>query len=431
MIVKDTETLPISVNKKLEKLLVGGAVRDMIMGMDPDDRDWLVINQTPQSMLDLGFIRPSKKTKAPVFLHPKDILREEYALPRLDESTGPEYGSFDYKVDDVTVEEDLARRDITINAMALKMDGTLIDPFNGLADITNKTIRAVRQSTFTDDPLRLLRVCRFAARFMFEVDQKTSNTCTIMGKLNMIKFLSKDRIYKEFKKAFKQCAQPSLFIRWLKAFHILDKVAPEIEKLVGVKQVSLHHGEGDAFEHSLLVLDEARNLTKDHRILIAALCHDLGKAETPKEEWPSHHRHEGRGENLLQDLCSRLGVETKTWLYSSKAMKLHMKFHKALEMTAGHVKKLLDDLKVRNRYDVFDAFLVVGQADGKGRIPPDRQTKVKVQFLVDAAKAYNSIKMDVDNDKPLSTRLQMMTKDMVTAIKKVRKNYPKIGDTSN
>lgn len=409
--------------KRIKRLLIGGAVRDILLGLEPKDRDWLVVGQTPESMRALGFEPNGVTISAPVYIHHGDPDREQYALPRTEKSVGNGYHDFIFDTQGVSVEDDLRRRDFTINAMAQREDGSIIDPFGGQADLKEGRLRHIDAEAFQEDPLRVLRACRFAARYTLMLDPELRQLCKNMVKQDMLAAIPAERIYQEFKKALVECHRPSLFFRFLVELGALEKVAPELAMLVGIPQPELHHQEGDVFNHSLLVLNQARRLTKDTSVLMAALCHDLGKAMTPPDQWPHHHDHENLGENLMSSLASRLKMDSRTLQYCKLAMKQHMLFHRILELSPGRVVKLFGDLRVIHGRELLNVFLILGDADALGRIPMDQSGWYKSKYLNHLADAYGAIRMRDSEGRSLEVKKAVLVQDRVNAIKHAMKTF--------
>ncbi|HLA75493.1 MAG TPA: multifunctional CCA addition/repair protein, partial [Gammaproteobacteria bacterium] len=272
----------------MEIYQVGGSIRDALLGLPVKDRDWVVVGATPAEMEARGF----KLVGAdfPVFLHPQ--THEEYALARTERKTAPGYKGFHvYAAPDVTLSDDLQRRDLTINAIAQDEDGTLIDPFNGVADLHNKILRHVSPA-FAEDPVRILRVARFSARFTnFHIADETKLLMREMVASGEVDALVPERVWAELERALGE-TRPSRFFEVLRECSAQARLFPELESLYGVPQPAKYHPEIDTGVHVMLVLDQATRLSNDTRVRFAALLHDLGKGTTPKELWPSHHGHE-------------------------------------------------------------------------------------------------------------------------------------------
>ncbi len=345
--------------------LVGGAVRDQLLGLIPQDRDWVVVGATPEEMLARGF-RPVGKD-FPVFLHPE--TNEEYALARTERKTAPGYHGFHFHAaPDVTLEEDLRRRDLTINAMAMDGDGTLIDPYGGQEDLRLGRLRHVSEA-FAEDPVRILRVARYAARYGhwgFRVAHGTNRLMRAMVDNGEVDALVPERVWQELERALGE-PTPSRFIEVLRGCGALARVLPELDRLFGVPQPRHWHPEEDTGAHVLLVVDQAARLTPDTRVRFAALVHDLGKGTTPREEWPRHIAHEERGVRLVEQLCARLRVPNEHRELALLVTRWHGHYHRALEMRAATLLKTLEAIDVFRRPERLDQYLLACEADARGR----------------------------------------------------------------
>lgn len=343
--------------------LVGGSVRDKLMNRQIHDYDYCVTGLTKESFLCLFPDAFLDGRDFPVFRLDVAGTYCEFALARRERKVGIGHQAFDVEAtEDVTIEEDLLRRDITINAMAIALaEDTFLDPYGGESDIQSGTIRAV-SSAFAEDPLRVYRVARFAAKFEFAVESKTQ--LMMRSLLKELITLSSERVFEELKKAL-ACPRPSVFFRCLHEVGVLAVHFPEIAALVGVEQPLKWHPEGDAFEHTMQVVDAAAVLTERLDVRFAALVHDVGKASTPKNKWPSHPGHEAAGVPLVKQLCQRLKVP-KQWSHVALfATEQHMKIHQIEKMKATKVVDLLMGAK-RSQLGV-DGLSIIGLADMRGR----------------------------------------------------------------
>ena len=287
----------------LELYLVGGAVRDHLLGLAAPDRDWLVVGSTPEHMVELGFEPVGKDF--PVFIHKPS--GEEYALARTERKTARGYQGFQFNTSpDISLEEDLQRRDLTINAMAQDVDGELIDPFNGRADIKAGVLRHVSDA-FVEDPVRILRLARFAARFDFSVAPETLSLMQSMVNNGEVDALVPERVWQEMHKAL-LTDRPQNFFKVLRDCGALKRILPEIDALFGIPQTAKYHPEIDTGIHTMMVIEQAVKLSADPLVRFAALVHDLGKAVTPKDILPSHKGHEKGGLPIIKSLCERLRV---------------------------------------------------------------------------------------------------------------------------
>ncbi len=347
---------------KKKVYLVGGAVRDMLLGLPVKERDWVVVGATPEEMIKEGF-RPVGKD-FPVFLHPK--THEEYALARTERKVGPGYKGFVFHAaPDVTLEEDLKRRDLTINAMAMTEGGEIIDPFGGLEDLRRGILRHVSPA-FAEDPLRILRVARFAARFGFEVAQETLALMRGMVEAGEVEALVPERVWKEIERALAE-RLPGRFFEVLRACGALAHLFPEIDRLFGVPQPRRHHPEIDVGIHTLMVLARAAALSDDPRVRFAALCHDLGKGLTPPQEWPRHKGHEERGLALVEGLCRRYRAPNAYRRLALHVARYHGDAHKAFELRPQTFLKILNAIDALHHPERLEQFLAACQADYQGR----------------------------------------------------------------
>lgn len=344
---------------------VGGAVRDKLLGLPVKDHDWVVVGATQQAMLDLGY-RPVGKD-FPVFLHPKS--HEEYALARTERKTAPGYTGFAFHAaPEVTLEEDLCRRDLTINAIAMDSDGTLTDPFNGQQDLRDKVLRHV-SSAFEEDPVRILRLARFYARFAplgFTIAAETMVLMQRMVASGEVDALVSERVWQETQRALGE-QRPSAFFEALRECGALARLFPEIDRLFGVPQTAIHHPEIDTGIHVMMVLEQAALISPEPRVRFAALLHDLGKGTTPQSEWPRHIGHEARSLPLVRQLCERLKTPNDYRDLALLAAKFHTHCHRANELRATTLVDTLQALDAYRRPDRFEEFLLTCLADYRGR----------------------------------------------------------------
>jgi len=349
----------------MDVYLVGGAVRDALLGLPVKDRDWVVVGQTQAAMEAAGF-RPVGRD-FPVFLHPD--THEEHALARTERKSGTGYRGFVVDADpSVTLEEDLARRDLTINAIAQAADGTLIDPFGGRDDIASRTLRHVSEA-FVEDPVRVLRAARFMARLAplgFTLAEETLTLMRRMVDAGEIDHLVPERVWQELDGAL-AAAAPRACFDTLRRSGALHRLLPELDALFGVPQPERHHPEIDAGEHTLLVLQRAAESSEGTDVRFAALCHDLGKGTTPPDEWPSHRGHEERGAALVESLCERLRVPVRTRDLARLCARFHTRAHRVDELRDATLADLLQSLDAQRRPERFERFLQVCAADARGR----------------------------------------------------------------
>lgn len=345
--------------------LVGGAVRDRLLGRPSSDRDHVVVGATPQQLLDLGY----KQVGAdfPVFLHPR--THEEYALARTERKRGHGYHGFEIDAaPTVTLEQDLERRDLRINAIAEDADGRLIDPFGGAADIHDRWLRHVSPA-FAEDPLRVLRVARFAARLAgdgFRVHPDTLQLMREIAASGELAHLVAERVWQETVRALGE-PTPQAYFHVLRECGALAVVFPELDRLFGVPQPPQHHPEIDTGVHTLMVLEQAALLSPEAVVRFAALVHDLGKGETPAEHWPRHRGHEQRSVRLVHALCDRLRAPREFRDLAVRVADDHGRCHRALELRPETMLKLLERLDVWRRPERLERFLLACEADYRGR----------------------------------------------------------------
>ncbi len=347
----------------MKTYIVGGAVRDRLLGLPVADRDFVVVGATPDEMLALGFQPVGKDF--PVFLHPQ--THEEYALARTERKSGHGYKGFKvYAAADVTLEEDLLRRDLTINAMAEDETGALIDPYGGQRDLAARTFRHV-SAAFAEDPVRILRVARFAARFTdFAVAPETNALMQQMVDNGEIDALVPERVWQEIARGLMD-AQPSRMFQVLRDCGALARLFPEIDRLFGVPQPPEHHPEIDTGVHVMLVVDWAARQGFSLPVRFAALTHDLGKGVTPPGLWPRHHDHEARGVDLVRALSERIRVPADCRDLAVAVARDHGTVHRALELRPGTLVELLERLDAFRRPERFEEFLQACECDFRGR----------------------------------------------------------------
>jgi tRNA nucleotidyltransferase (CCA-adding enzyme) len=404
----------------MEIYLVGGAVRDKLLNYPVREKDWVVIGETAESMVKQGY-RPVGKD-FPVFLHPKS--HDEYALARTERKTAPGYKGFTiHASSEVTLEQDLIRRDLTINAIAMSADGQLIDPYGGQCDLKNKIFRHISPA-FAEDPVRILRVARFAARYAylgFTLAEETKALMISMVASGEVDHLVPERVWAELLKALKE-KTPTAFFYTLKDCHALAKIFPEINCLFGVPQPEKYHPEIDTGLHTMLCLEQATRLSDKPEVRFAALVHDLGKSITSKRNWPHHHGHETIGLPILNKLCARLRVPNTYKALATNVMQYHTHCHKAFELKASTITDLLGMLgafKDNNR--LFD-FLLACEADAKGRTGLEQASYPQAEMLKLANHAASSINTDsilnsdLKGDKIGSAIHQLRIKSVTEAI---------------
>ena len=336
---------------------VGGAVRDKILGKIPNDFDFVVVGSNIEQMKQLGFNQVGKDF--PVFLHPDS--KQEYALARKEIKTGNKHTDFEFVfTPDITLKEDLQRRDFTCNAIAFDEEtAEYIDYFGGLNDINNKIIRHINAEHFIEDPLRVLRMCRFAAQLDFDVDSTTLNLCANMVEQDMLKHLSVERIWQEFEKAF-ATGRFYRFIDLMRQIGALIKIMPEVDKLFSVEEYKKYHPEGNTGDHTLSALRFVEN--EPSLVQFAVLVHDVGKGLTPTEELPSHKGHEIKGLDLIKDICKRLKIPNRVRDFAVLSSKLHMKYYYIPDMRVGTLYDLISEL-ITGHISYVEEYIKVCRAD--------------------------------------------------------------------
>jgi tRNA nucleotidyltransferase (CCA-adding enzyme) len=353
------------VTNELNIYKVGGAVRDRLLGLPVKDSDWVVVGATPERMVELGY-RPVGKD-FPVFLHPD--TSDEYALARTERKTAPGYAGFAFHATpEVTLEQDLLRRDLTINAMAEDGAGNIIDPYGGQGDLEARLLRHVSPA-FAEDPVRILRVARFLARFAplgFTIAEETLALMRQMVESGEVDALVPERVWQEMARALAE-PSPQSFIQALRDCGALAVIFPELDRLFGVPQPEEHHPEIDTGVHTLMVLEQATRLSPDPRVRFAALVHDLGKGTTPKQEWPKHINHEERGVPLVEELCERLRAPRDYRELAVITARYHLHFHRAAELRAATLVDLLQQLDAYRKPERFRLWLLACEADARGR----------------------------------------------------------------
>lgn len=345
--------------------LVGGAVRDEQLGVPHRERDWCVVGATPDELIAMGYRQVGKDF--PVFLHPE--TSEEYALARTERKTAPGYHGFAFDFSpEVSIEDDLQRRDLTINAIAKDAEGRLVDPYGGLRDIERRQLRHVSDA-FSEDPVRILRVAKFAARFKslgFSIAPETLDLMRQMVSDGEVDALVPDRVWKETETALRGSSVRT-YIEVLRACGALNVLLPEVDRLFGVPQPAKWHPEIDTGVHLLMVLDQAETMSPDLEVRFAALTHDLGKGNTPRDRLPSHHGHEKRGCRLIREIASRLPVPKASRDLALIVSEYHTQCHRALELRPATILNVLEKTDAFRRPDRFEQFLITCEADARGR----------------------------------------------------------------
>jgi tRNA nucleotidyltransferase (CCA-adding enzyme) len=381
----------------MQVFVVGGAVRDALMGQSVNDRDWVVVGSTPEAMIAQGFVPVGKDF--PVFLHPKS--REEYALARTERKTAR--GSKGFAVQaapDVTLEEDLARRDLTVNAMAVPealahaapsaWTGQILDPYDGERDLKNKVLRHVTNA-FAEDPVRILRVARFAARFAdFTVADETMALMRQMVEDGEVDHLVPERVWQELAKGL-MSEKPSRMFEVLRACGALRVLLPELDRLWGVPQRAEYHPEVDTGVHMMLVMDMAARLNTSLSVRVACLMHDLGKGTTPADVLPRHIGHEGRSVKLLQQVCERLRVPTDCKELAEVVAREHGNIHRSAELGPEALMRLLERCDAIRQAERFALVLQACECDARGRLGFEEAAYTQAGRLLKAQHAALSV----------------------------------------
>jgi tRNA nucleotidyltransferase (CCA-adding enzyme) len=384
----------------MQVYLVGGAVRDRLLGREVRERDWVVVGATPAELERLGYIPVGRDF--PVFLHP--VTKEEHALARLERKVAPGYRGFTTAFSpDVTLEDDLRRRDLTINAMAEDTAGNLIDPHGGLGDLQSRRLRHVSEA-FAEDPVRILRVARFAARYAplgFTVAEETRALMRRMVEAGEAHALVAERVWAETEKALGE-AQPDVFISVLRDCGALKVVYPELDALFGVPQPEKWHPEIDTGVHQLLALREAVKLGGGVAVRFAVLMHDLGKGVTPAEVLPSHHGHEDAGVELVEQLATRLRVPNQLRELAVITARYHTHVHRALELRADTVLRTLEGCDALRRPERFADLLLACEADARGRKGFESRDYPQRAFFATARERAASVVLSEEERQGLS-----------------------------
>jgi len=370
--------------------LVGGAVRDQLLGLTIKDRDYLVVGSSPEQLLAQGYQSVGKDF--PVFLHPK--TKQEYALARTERKQGQGYTGFACSfAPDVTLEQDLLRRDLTINAMAQdEQTGEIFDPYGGQQDIAQRLLRHV-SAAFVEDPLRVLRLARFYARFYplgFIVAPDTKLLLQQLVQQGELQHLTAERVWQETARALQE-ATPAAYFELLQEVGALEVLMPELAKLWGIPNPPKWHPEIDTGIHSMLVLSQAALLSDRLDVRFAALCHDIGKGETPVEHWPSHHGHETLGLPRINELCQRLRVPNDCKELALLASEYHQLIHKARELRPVTVQKLFDGIDLWRKPERLELLLTCCMADLRGRTGFEQADYPQADYLRALAKAARSV----------------------------------------
>ena len=368
--------------------LVGGAVRDQLLGVPWHEHDWVVVGATPEQLVDAGF-RPVGQD-FPVFLHPH--TGDEYALARTERKSGRGYGGFTFHATpEITLEQDLQRRDLTINAMAMDDAGGVIDPYGGQRDLNARLLRHVSPA-FAEDPLRVLRVARFAARYAplgFRVADETLQLMRELAASGELQALTAERTWKEISRALME-TRPDVFIRVLQECGALAELLPEVDCLFGVPQPEAHHPEVDTGEHVLLVLRKAAEMDLPLAARWACLLHDLGKGRTPEQFWPKHHGHETKGLAAVKTVNQRCKAPRECQELALLTCEFHTHCHRALELKPATLLKLFKAFDIYRRPERFEQFIGACEADARGRTGLEQRDYPQADYLRAAAEAARS-----------------------------------------
>ncbi len=373
----------------ITRYLVGGAVRDQLLGLPVKDRDWVVVGATPSQMLDLGF----KQVGAdfPVFLHPES--KEEHALARTERKSGKGYLGFECdSSSSVTLEDDLLRRDLTVNAMARSESGELIDPYDGQHDVAHRLLRHVSPA-FREDPLRVLRVARFAARFAplgFTIAEPTLTLMKTIASEGELEHLSAERVWQETERALSGSC-PWVYFEVLRNCNALAVLMPELDALFGVPQPETYHPEIDCGIHALMSLEQASKLSDSTEVRFASLIHDLGKALSPVETLPKHHGHELKGLKPIKSLCARLKTPKNHRDLALLVSEYHTHIHRATELRSQTVLKVIKACDALRRPERFEQILLCSEADARGRTGFEQKPYPQREFFQQALAAAKSV----------------------------------------
>nr|WP_249220914.1 multifunctional CCA addition/repair protein [Serratia rubidaea] len=369
--------------------MVGGAVRDSLLELPVVDRDWVVVGATPEQLLAQGYQQVGKDF--PVFLNPQ--THEEYALARTERKSGHGYTGFTcYAAPDVTLEEDLLRRDLTINAIAQTTEGELLDPYHGVQDLNARVLRHV-SAAFGEDPLRVLRVARFAARFAhlgFTIAPETAALMRQMADSGELAALTAERVWKETEKAL-QSRSPQVYFQVLRDCHALGVLFPEIDALFGVPAPEKWHPEIDTGIHTLMTLAIAARLSPETDVRFSALCHDLGKGLTPKEYWPHHHGHGPAGVRLVEAMCQRLRVPNPLRDLAKLVAEYHDLIHTVNKLRPETLLKLFDAIDVWRKPQRLEQIILTSEADARGRTGFEEQPYPQGDYLREAYRIASDV----------------------------------------
>ena len=406
----------------MQVYLVGGAVRDHLLGHPYHEKDYVVVGATPEQLLAQGFQPVGKDF--PVFLHPE--TKDEYALARTERKSGHGYHGFEFHTDpSVTLEQDLIRRDLTINAMAMDNDGNVYDPYGGQQDLCNKVLRHVSDA-FVEDPLRVLRIARFAARYHalgFVVAPETLLLMQELAESGELDALTPERVWKETSRALME-AHADVYFETLRACGALKVLFPELDALFGIPQRPEYHPEIDCGVHTMMSLQQACRANYSLDVRFAVLLHDLGKALTPADELPRHIMHEERGIRPVTEVCDRLRVPTNTKQLALAVCKEHLKCHQALSLKPGTLWRLLQRLDVLRRPERVEAFVQACECDSRGRLGLEDRDYPQASYILEAIQVVRSIKaQDLPADVQGPDIGEMLIERRIKAIEQLKARH--------
>lgn len=406
----------------MQVYLVGGAVRDHLLGHPYHEKDYVVVGATPEQLLAQGFQPVGKDF--PVFLHPE--TKDEYALARTERKSGHGYHGFEFHTDpSVTLEQDLIRRDLTINAMAMDNDGNVYDPYGGQQDLCNKVLRHVSDA-FVEDPLRVLRIARFAARYHalgFVVAPATLLLMQELAESGELNALTPERVWKETSRALME-AHADVYFETLRTCGALKVLFPELDALFGIPQRPEYHPEIDCGVHTMMSLQQACRANYSLDVRFAVLLHDLGKALTPADELPRHIMHEERGIRPVTEVCDRLRVPTNTKQLALAVCKEHLKCHQALSLKPGTLWRLLQRLDVLRRPERVEAFVQACECDSRGRLGLEDRDYPQASYILEAIQVVRSIKaQDLPADVQGPDIGEMLIERRIKAIEQLKARH--------
>lgn len=406
----------------MQVYLVGGAVRDQLLGHPYHEQDYVVVGGTPEQLIAEGYQPVGKDF--PVFLHPE--TKEEYALARTERKSGQGYHGFEFFTDpSVSLEDDLIRRDLTINAMAMDSEGRIYDPYHGQKDLDARILRHISDA-FAEDPLRVLRVARFAARyksFGFVVAPETLALMRQLAESGELNTLTPERVWKETSRALMETHAETYF-EVLRDCGALAVLFPEIDALFGVPQRPEYHPEIDCGVHTLMSLQQACRAHYSLEVRFAVLLHDLGKALTPKDELPRHIMHEERGVKPVTEVCDRLKVPSSVKQLALTVCKEHLKCHQALSLKPGTLWRLLQRLDVLRRPERVEAFIQACECDSRGRLGLENRDYPQARYLTEAMHLVRSIKaQDLPADVKGPDIGEMLIQRRIHAIEALKSSY--------